>query len=193
MNEMRDFFNKYASSRDERDTTDLTYVKNVLINKSLLKENDLVLDVGCGTGIITGFIFDITKNNVKGIDVSDEMIKIAKNKYKNNKKIEFINEDFYDYKSEERVDEIIIFNAYPHFLDLKRLKESFKNNLKENGKVLIFSTLGIKKINDHHKNVSVISRFLTSIDEEIKVYQDEFNILKKEDLPSGYLLLMELK
>lgn len=193
MNEMKEFFNKYASSWDERDTTDLNFVKDILINKSELKINDKVLDIGCGTGIITGLIFDITKTKVTGIDLSDKMIEIAKNKYKNNKEIEFINEDFYNFKGNEKVDEIIIFNAYPHFLDLKRLKEAFKNNLKSKGKVLIFSTFGIEKINKHHQNISKISRYLTSIEDEIKIYQNEFNILKKEDNEHDYLLLMEIK
>lgn len=190
---MKEFFNKYASSWDERDTTDLNFVKDVLLNKSELKINDKVLDIGCGTGIITGLIFDITKTKVIGIDLSDKMIEIAKNKYKSNKEIEFINEDFYEFKGKEKVDEIIIFNAYPHFLDLKRLKEAFKNNLKSKGKVLIFSTFGIEKINKHHQNISKISRYLTSIDDEIKVYENEFNILKKEDNEHDYLLLMEIK
>lgn len=193
MDKIREFFNKYASIWDEKDTTDLNFVKDILINKSELKTNYKVLDVGCGTGIITPLIFEITNSEVIGIDLSDKMIEIAKNKYKDNKNLKFINEDFYKFINNEKVDEIIIFNAYPHFLDLKKLKEAFKNNLKNGGKVLIFSTLGIEKINKHHQNVSEISRFLTSIDEEIKEYQDDFNILKKEDNEHDYLLLMELK
>ena len=48
-----------------------------------LKEAELVLDVGCGSGIVTRDLAILTKGKVIGIDSSADMIKVAKNVLKN--------------------------------------------------------------------------------------------------------------
>ena len=48
-----------------------------------LKEADLVLDVGCGSGIVTRDIAILTKGKVIGVDSSKDMIKVAKEVLKN--------------------------------------------------------------------------------------------------------------
>ncbi len=48
-----------------------------------LKEADLVLDVGCGSGIVTRDIAILTKGKVIGVDSSKDMIDVAKHVLKN--------------------------------------------------------------------------------------------------------------
>ena len=43
-----------------------------------IKEADLILDVGCGSGMVTRDIISLTKGQVVGIDGSREMIKVAR-------------------------------------------------------------------------------------------------------------------
>ncbi len=69
-----------------------------------LKQADLVLDVGCGSGIVTRDIAILTKGKVIGIDSSKDMIKVAKKVLKNfdnielkicsNKKLDFPDNTF---------------------------------------------------------------------------------------------------
>ncbi len=69
-----------------------------------LKDAELVLDVGCGSGIVTRDLAILTKGKVIGVDSSKDMIKVAKKVLKNfdnvellyNKpeKLEFDNETF---------------------------------------------------------------------------------------------------
>ena len=50
-----------------------------LIEEIRPKENDIVLDLGCGDGLLTKMIKDLVKNGyVLGIDASDGMILKAK-------------------------------------------------------------------------------------------------------------------
>jgi ubiquinone/menaquinone biosynthesis C-methylase UbiE len=53
-----------------------------LISKLSLKENDTVLDIGCGDGKITAEIAEqVPAGSVKGIDNSESMIKLASEKF----------------------------------------------------------------------------------------------------------------
>ena len=53
----------------------------LLLSQIQIKENDCVLDVGCGTGIILKGITNITSVNAFGIDSEENMISEAKRKY----------------------------------------------------------------------------------------------------------------
>lgn len=55
--------------------------KNELISNVILKENDLVLDVACGTGELLNGLNDKCRIKGIGVDISDEMVKVAKAKY----------------------------------------------------------------------------------------------------------------
>jgi len=53
-----------------------------------LKDANKILDVGCGSGIVTRDIARLTRGKVIGIDGSDDMIKVAKKVLKNYKNVE---------------------------------------------------------------------------------------------------------
>jgi ubiquinone/menaquinone biosynthesis C-methylase UbiE len=48
-----------------------------------LKDADIILDVGCGSGIVTRDLAILTKGKVIGVDTSEDMIKVAKKVLKN--------------------------------------------------------------------------------------------------------------
>jgi len=54
-----------------------------------LKDANLVLDVGCGPGMVTRDIAHLTKGKVIAIDGSEDMIKVAKEVLKSYKNVEF--------------------------------------------------------------------------------------------------------
>lgn len=53
-----------------------------------MKDADLILDVGCGSGVVTRDIAHLTKGKVIAIDGSDDMIKVAKKILKDYKNVE---------------------------------------------------------------------------------------------------------
>ena len=108
----KEFFNELSKTWDSTNTASTS----VLFDNLLINEGERVLDVACGTGVLTKGIYSRCKCKVTGIDISDEMLKRA---IKNNEgvDVEYINESFYDYES-DGYDVIIIYNAFPHFIDL---------------------------------------------------------------------------
>ena len=93
MNKVKEFFNKLASDWDRRSKSDLSNIKDILSHIKI-SENDKILDLGCGTGIITSLLASYTTKKVIGIDISNNMIKIAKSK-NIDKKVVFKCRDFY--------------------------------------------------------------------------------------------------
>lgn len=185
--ETKDFFDARAASWDERSKSDLVVLKNMILSSGL-KENEEVLDVACGTGIITGILSSITKTKVIGLDLSPEMIKVATSKYKDDKNIEFLVDDFLAFQGEMK-DAIYIFNAYPHFQDIELLKNSLYRNLKPGGRFVIFSDLSLEELKIHHKYCMHVSREIKSLKDDFDTYKDKFEIIKNEDDEHHYLVI----
>lgn len=80
---------------------------------SKLKSNRKVLDIGCGTGSPVTKYLSEKDIIVTGIDISEEMIKKAKEL--NLKNANFIVTDFFDYNPIEKFDGIVAFDSFFHF------------------------------------------------------------------------------
>lgn len=97
-----------------------------------------VLDVGCGTG---NFSIKLAKMGceVIGIDISEEMLKVAKDKAKKEGlNIKFYNMDVYDMKFEDNCfDGVISVTAFEFLKDPEKAIEEMFRVLKPNGYLLI--------------------------------------------------------
>ncbi|MGE5805417.1 MAG: class I SAM-dependent methyltransferase [Ignavibacteria bacterium] len=116
----------------------VNYVKKAI---EFTKQKAKVLDIGCGS---SGRIIDeALKNNLEilGIDLSAEMIRIAKEKYPG---IKFINADFNEWNASEYFDLVIAWDSVFH--SPKHLQKTITKkmcNLLTKGGVLLFTAGGI--------------------------------------------------
>ena len=80
MNAIKDYFDTMANSWDamekKKDEEILPLLKRIVIQKG-----DYVLDLGCGTGRITGLLHSLNEGPVFGLDISSNMISLARKKY----------------------------------------------------------------------------------------------------------------
>ena len=110
------------------------------ILKANLKENEHVLDVGCGDGRITAEIAKyLIKGSVVGIDNSEHMISLAKKKFSGE---EYSNLSFkiQDVKSLTFNNEfdVIVSNAALHWVDEHvKILNGMYNALKKGGRILL--------------------------------------------------------
>lgn len=90
---LKETYNKIAPDwHKEHQENDTWWVDGTKKFVSFLKQGDLVLDVGCGGGVKSKFLYD-RGLEVVGIDFSEKLIEIAR---KENQGIEFIVMDMYD-------------------------------------------------------------------------------------------------
>ncbi len=183
------FFDARASKWDEWADDDLIFVRS-LLEKIGIKPGERVLDLGCGTGVISGLLHELNGAEVLGVDASPNMIEIAKRKYILTSAIRFVACPFS--KLEEGLfDTIVIYNAYPHFVDVEALKKKALSTLMPKGKLAIVHSIGREKLKSHHDGLkSSISRDIGSPEEEYRYFASDFEKLCSEEDEHHYLMVM---
>lgn len=193
INDVKTFFDNLAYKWDEYEIkTDQSIIN--LLDLVGIKKGTLILDVGCGTGRISELLHQYSDNDITAIDLSSNMINVAKEKYKNNNHIEFICDNFLTHKFDKKFDYIILYNAFPHFLNIEALNNAFIENLKENGKFAILHSLSRKELQSVHTNMhDNITRNLLSPSEEAKNFSRDFNILVAKEDDHSFVLIGQKK
>lgn len=129
-----DTYNGIAKKYDEEygnDYSDIPYIDKFL--DSLFGKD--ILDIGCGVGSLTNYMYE-KGFNIVGIDLADEMLKIAKNRYKN---IDFMKMNMKNITLSNKYDGIsLLYSLF--YLTKKEVKEvlpKYYNLLKAKGKMLL--------------------------------------------------------
>lgn len=166
-------------------------VKRALIKSSGIYMGARVLDVACGTGAITAILHDLTGKRIKGVDLSGEMIRVACQKFSSCDWAEFEHIDFLDMGEDKVFDFVVIYNAYPHFMDVDALCRKAHAVLKQGGKLAIIHSIGRGCLNSHHKqHADHVSRMIGSPLEEAKSFADFFAVEIAEEDDEHYLLVL---
>ena len=128
-----------------------------LIELVKINKNNFVLDVACGTGVVTKQIQKkISKlGYVVGIDTSTTAIKIAKKWNEKNKNLDFVNTDAENFTFSKKFDRITCQYALFFFPNAQKALKNMKNSLKKSG------TIGISVHGSNH-NVPFFSSILDS-------------------------------
>lgn len=137
------FWNKMSHNYDFQVNSKYaqTYDETIKITQKYLKNSDVVLDLGCGTGITTiKLAADVKK--IDAIDISENMIDIAKSKADKHglSNIDFGVLDIYNEKLKKgSYDVIMAFNILYFIKDLNKLLYRVNDLLKPDG-IFISST-----------------------------------------------------
>jgi len=129
-----------------------------------IKKGNAVLDVACGTGVVTNEIQKkIGKSGyVIGIDTSSTAIKIAKKWNNNRVNVNFVNIDAEKFSFSKKFDVVTCQYALFFFPNAQKALKNMKNNLKESGNI------GISV----HGNKDKVPFFSSILDSVIKYIPD---------------------
>lgn len=135
-------FSKHARDYDQH--SEVQNLSASILIKEITSDNfSNILDIGCGTGNYTKLLREkFPKAIIKAVDISEEMIKVAKEKL-GKSGVEFIIADAQSLNLEEKFDLISSNASFQWFQDLKADLLRYKKALKEGGFIL-FSTFGPK-------------------------------------------------
>ena len=130
-----EFMDKIASQKDNWVRRN-KYYHNDLIGffKYNIPENSNILEIGCGTGDVLNRLKP--KRGV-GIDISSEMIRMAKEKYTKNNQLEFIQMDAENITLEEKFDFIIISDTLSYFEDIQLSFKELKKLCTSDTRIII--------------------------------------------------------
>lgn len=153
-----------------------------------------VLDLGCGTGVMAPVYLELGVKRALALDLAPRMIEIAQGKYVGQPSLEFKCCDAYDFKTDERFDAVVIYNAYPHFLDKQALAKKVASLLVDGGRFVVAHSLGRTQMNGHHSNVPVhVTTCLRSVQAEAGEFEEFFHIDTRVDSPGFYCFAGTLK
>ena len=136
-----------------------------------------VLDVACGTGVMFDYYLDRDVASVTGIDISPEMAKIAAEKFAGESRVRVICADVEEYIFSEKFDRIVVYNAFPHFPNPKRLIKTLAGLLKEGGRLTVAHGQSREAIDGHHGGAaSKVSNGLMAADSLKKLFDPYFEV-----------------
>ena len=154
------------------------------VNKHNGSDGNLLLDIACGTGRHGYFLKDDFK--ILGVDINEEMLKIAREKVHD---VEFITGDMKKLNLGRKFDAVIcMYSAISYNITFEELKLTLKNfydHLNDKG-VLIFD-MGINKENWAEGNVSVD----TVVDGNLKIARISKAYLENGILNSNFVFLIK--
>lgn len=156
-----EFFDSCAPEWDAELIRHEDVISKILDNGGIRAGID-VLDVACGTGVLIADYLSRGVLSVTGIDISPEMIKIARSKFTQGN-VTLLCGDVETQSFDKKFDCIMVYNAFPHFPEPERLLEALTRNLKSGGRLSIAHGMSRAMINSHHEGkASSVSRGLLS-------------------------------
>ena len=170
---IKEFFNDLAPRWDNEPIADKEIIDTILDNTGI-NENISVLDVACGTGVLFPFYLQRNVKSITAIDLSPQMVKIAKNKFP---QADVICGDAENITFPHQFDAIMIYNAFPHFPNPKALIENLSKAVKSGGKISIAHGMSKKELDDiHMKSAGKVSNILPECEELKKILEPYFNV-----------------
>lgn len=170
------FFDRCAPTWDAEMIKNDSIIEKILDNGEVGEGMD-VLDVACGTGVMFPYYLQRGVASVTGIDISPEMAKIAAGKYQEEPKIQVICGDVEDMVFDRKFDVIVVYNAFPHFPDPRRLIKTLAGLLKEDGRLTIAHGASREAIDNHHNGpASKVSNGLMAADSLKKLFDPHFDV-----------------
>lgn len=193
----REFFDSIAKEWDNIIEVNEEKI-NTLLSKLDIKDNDNILDVGTGTGVLIPFLKKLNSNGIiKGVDISSGMLDIASQKFKGTENVSFEALDIENSSIEEKYDKIVLYSMFPHLKNkTNTIKALVENNLNEEGKLIIAHSNSREFLNNMHKekDKTVSEDKLISIkDQKVLFEQVNLNVLDAYEDEEIYYLVVNKK
>ncbi len=146
-----------------------------------------VLDLGCGLGVMVPTYLELGIAQATCVDVSERMIAQARIRWADAPQVEFLAADAAQLDLERAFDAVVIYNAYPHFMDRPALVGMCSRALVPGGRFVVAHSTGRAQINAHHDAVAAgVSLGLETAAEEAQAWKDAFTVDGIVDAPGFF-------
>ena len=151
--EVAAFFDRCAPWWDQDMVRHEDIIANILDNGGIRAGID-VLDVACGTGVLFPDYLGRGVASVTAIDLSPEMVKIARSKFP---QVRVICGDVEETEFDRLFDAVMVYNAFPHFPDPAHLIAVLAGLVKPGGRLSVAHSMSRAALSNHHKRASAVS------------------------------------
>lgn len=184
---------------------------NIKLNKYILdniKPNKKICDMACGSGISIDLLKDDAKEII-GVDASDEMIKICKNKFSKDKNVKIIKAFAQNTGLKSGYfDHVIIRFALHHMKDKKSAMDETERILRKDGKAIILDHTYKNKILNFAADLfflifmfkpRIFWHHMISIKDYETIFSNKFKIMDKQIIQqrllygNAFMMILEKK
>ena len=144
-----EFFDRCAQDWDAGLIKSDAIINRILDNAQVAAGQD-VLDVACGTGVMIPYYLQRQVNSVTAIDISPRMAELAQEKFANDSRVEVLCGDVEEQVFRRKFDVIVVYNAFPHFPEPRRLIATLSDLLKPGGRLTVAHGMSREAIDGHH-------------------------------------------
>ena len=183
---MSEFFDKYAPTWD----AGCAPVSPARAAAAFIGEvsGKNVLDIACGTGVMFPEYISAEAKSITGVDLSPEMVRIAREKFGHVDNIEVICADVLTLEN-DLFDTVVLYNGYPHFLYKESLIKKVSELLVPGGRFTIAHDMSRETLNRHHSGLpeNICTDLLPAV-EEAKIWHKYFQVDSIVDTDNFYLI-----
>jgi ubiquinone/menaquinone biosynthesis C-methylase UbiE len=174
-----------ATGQDEAVERGLTLVGPI--------EDRVVVDVGCGTGLLEGHLLrQIESGHIIAVDSSPEMVVRARSKHGDGR-VEWQCADVLDVSiASASVDIVLCYNTWPHFDDPEAVLREFARWLRPRGMALLWHDIGRERLATVHAGAGgpIAADCLPPVSDLSALFgQLGFGVLRAEEDADSYTLL----
>ena len=174
-NDVKKYFDYHAASWDDELIRHDDRINTILDNGGI-KPGVHVLDVACGTGVLFPDYLKRNVASVTGVDISEEMVKIASAKFPQ-ENIRVICADVENAEFDRAFDVAMVYNAFPHFPDPEKLISTLADKLVPGGRLSVAHGMSRAQIDSHHHgSAHAVSMGLMSETELAKIFEPFFDV-----------------
>ncbi len=170
--EVIEFFDRCASWWDDDMIRNEPVIASILDN-ARIRAGIHVLDVACGTGILFPDYLERNVASVTGIDISPEMVKIARSKFPAQT---ILCGDVETVEFPDKFDAVMVYNAFPHFPEPARLIQVLAGIIKPGGTLSVAHGMSRAALIKHHERASKVSIDLLEENELAKLFAPWFDV-----------------
>lgn len=144
--DVKAYFDRCAPQWDADMVRNEAVIETILDNGGI-REGVHVLDVACGTGVLFADYLRRKVATVTAIDISPEMVRIARSKFP---RIKVLCGDVEDTVFDRKFDAIMVYNAFPHFPDPAHLIAVLSGLLQPGGRLSVAHGMSRAALSAHH-------------------------------------------
>ncbi len=148
-----EFFDRCAPWWDEDMVRNEPVISAILDNGGITP-GVTVLDVACGTGVLFPDYLSRNVSSVTGIDLSPQMVRIAREKFP---QVQVLCGDVEETDFGKKFDRVMVYNAFPHFPDPERLVRVLSGLLNPGGILSVAHGMSRHALTEHHKRAEAVS------------------------------------
>lgn len=190
----RRYFDKRAQSWNRgMDLAALQALLDEEIRRFEVSSDEIVMDLGCGTGVLTEALLRrlSPRGRVIAVDLSDRMLANARARI-GDKRVIWLQDDARKIHAASRtVDRVIIFTAWPHFDEQEQVLGEIRRLLRERGKLHIWHKESRHAVNAVHASCGnpVVNDTLPPAEEVAEMLANHgFEVFDRVDNDEKYVI-----